>query len=159
MVQAQYCSEWSELWDSTLVRFLCSELTDDWRHNLYKTYIDFPRWILLSEWMEWPKTFNELKGKKNPTKTVSDIKIWITKWIPWIQLNMLQPWPIMMTQLQKKQQKLHQFVNVHRLGTNVNINIGLSDMPVINKGRVKLGHDNVTSTRVHVVQLSCFHTT
>ena len=32
-----------------------------------KACIDFPRWIiLLSEWMEWPKTFNELTGIKNP---------------------------------------------------------------------------------------------
>ena len=29
------CYEWSELRDSTLVRFLCSEWIDDWMHNLY----------------------------------------------------------------------------------------------------------------------------
>ena len=27
MVQAQYCSEWTELWYGTLVRFLCHEMT------------------------------------------------------------------------------------------------------------------------------------
>ena len=34
-----------------------------------KACIDFPRYIiLLSDWMEWPKMFNELTGiKKNPT--------------------------------------------------------------------------------------------
>ena len=28
MVQAQYCSEWTELWYGTLVRFLCSKMTE-----------------------------------------------------------------------------------------------------------------------------------
>ena len=27
MVQAQYCSEWTELWYGTLFRFLCYEMT------------------------------------------------------------------------------------------------------------------------------------
>ena len=33
MVQSQYCSEWSEIRNSTLVRFLCSKSIDDWRKN------------------------------------------------------------------------------------------------------------------------------
>ena len=28
MVQAQYCSEWTELWYGTLVRFCCSEMIE-----------------------------------------------------------------------------------------------------------------------------------
>ena len=35
MVQAQYCSEWSQLRISTFGKFLCSEKIDEWRHSLY----------------------------------------------------------------------------------------------------------------------------
>ena len=47
MVQTQYCSEWSELRDSTHVRFLCSESIDDRRHNLYNLINGR---VLVGEW-------------------------------------------------------------------------------------------------------------
>ena len=37
MVQAQYCSECSELRYNMLVRFLCSKMIYEWRNNLYNS--------------------------------------------------------------------------------------------------------------------------
>ena len=65
MVQEQFCSEWSELRDSKLVWFLCSESIDDWRHylysinrilsirylyNLYKDFCPLIGWIVFIIW-------------------------------------------------------------------------------------------------------------
>ena len=47
--------------------------------SFYKACIDIPRQILLSEWMEWPKTSNELTGIKNPTINANtDICIYVS---------------------------------------------------------------------------------
>ena len=46
--------EWSELWVSMLVWFLCSEWIDDWRHNIYcckpNSYLCFQMYKLNNRW-------------------------------------------------------------------------------------------------------------
>ena len=46
MVQAQYSSEWTGLWCGTLVRFLCSKMTEPWVVRVY-----YPLQIFLIDWL------------------------------------------------------------------------------------------------------------
>ena len=46
MVQAQYCSEWIELWYGTLVRFLCLEMTE-----LRVVQVFYPLKVFIIDWL------------------------------------------------------------------------------------------------------------
>ena len=62
MVQAQYCSEWIELWYSMLVQFLCFKTISKWRYNLYlkheRLVLTQPNWFtrFITWWLYIPSS-------------------------------------------------------------------------------------------------------